>query len=216
MMPAKSSNLLVIDTAMNACSVAVQRADGQIFSQIAMMDRGQSERLMPMIQDVMAQAGLSLTQIDDYACVTGPGTFTGLRVGLSTMRALAQVAGKSTIPVSTFDALAASVQVTAPVAILIETKRSDFYMRAPGNEDACVTIEQLKAIIQPDWILIGDAVERAVRDADLFNKTVILKCASADALVACARAGASGTLDPVYLRGADVSISQKKTARIAE
>ena len=213
-MPAKSSNLLIVDTSMNACSVVVQRADGEIFSNIELMERGQAERLMPMIQDVVDQAGLDLQQLDDYAAVVGPGTFTGLRVGLSTMRALAQVSGKSAIPISTFDALAASVQGASPIAILIETKRSDFYLRAPGREDSCVNIEELKSIIQPDWILIGDAVERAGRDAQLFNKTIPLNCASAEGLVACARAGQPGILDPVYLRGADVSVSKQQTARI--
>jgi len=199
---------------MNACTVVVQRTDGRIFSQTEMMDRGQAERLMPMVQDVVKQAGLTLPDINDYACVTGPGTFTGLRVGLSTTRALAQVAGRDTLPVSTFDALAASVKTSSPIAILIETKRSDFYLRAPGHDDACVSAQDLKTIVQKDWVLIGDAVERAVRDADLFNKTIIINCPSAEALINCARTSAPAILDPVYLRGADVSTSRQKTVTI--
>jgi tRNA threonylcarbamoyladenosine biosynthesis protein TsaB len=215
-MPAKSSNLLVVDTAMNACTVVVQRADGRMFFETRLMERGQAEALMPMIQSAVAQAELTLPQIDTYACVVGPGTFTGLRVGLATVRALAQVSGKPTVPVSTFDALAASIQAQAPVAILIETKRTDFYLRAPGRADSCVTIEDLKAIIQPDWILVGDAVKRAARDADFDDKAVSLDCASAEGLVACARMGAAGVLEPVYLRDADVSISRQKIAQIAD
>ncbi|HEY8963899.1 MAG TPA: hypothetical protein VIN59_05480, partial [Alphaproteobacteria bacterium] len=127
---------------------------------------------------------------------------------------LAQVAGKQAVPISTFDALAATAVTVAPIAILIETKRSDFYLRAPGQDDQCVNIEQLKTIIQPDWVLLGDAVARAARDAELFNKTIILNCASAEALASCARAGTAGALEPVYLRDADVSISKQSHARI--
>jgi len=213
-MSAALSNLLVIDTSMNACSVAVQRSDGEIFTSTEMMDRGQAERLMPMILETMARAKLEMTSIDEYACVVGPGTFTGLRVGLSTVRALAQVAGKPAIPISTFDALIAGVQTVAPIAVIIETKRADFYVRAPGYEDSCVSAKELKSIVRPDWMLLGDAVTRATSEADLYNKTIILTCAGADALVACARRGRAGVLEPVYLRGADVSVSRQKFARI--
>lgn len=88
------TNWLAVDTSMNACGVGIKRADGEFFSDIRAMERGQAEALMPMIVDLAKAAGISLTDIDAYAVTNGPGTFTGLRVGLATVRALSQASGK--------------------------------------------------------------------------------------------------------------------------
>jgi tRNA threonylcarbamoyl adenosine modification protein YeaZ len=207
------TNWLGVDTSMNACGVAIRRTDGKFFSQIEVMERGQAERLMPMIVDIAKQAGIGLNNIDAYAVTNGPGTFTGLRVGLATVRALAQASGRSAIGVGTFDALSGAAP--QPTCILLETKRTDYYVRAPGMDDACISPEDLKNIIRPDWILLGDAVERAVSELALKNKTIPVISVPLDLLIARAETmTAQGLPDPVYLRGADVSTARKKVARI--
>ncbi len=212
---------LSIDTAMNACGVGVRRADGEIFEVTEQMDRGQSERLMPLILDTMAKAGLGLPEIGAYAVTVGPGTFTGLRVGLATARALAQVSGMPAIGVSTFDALAAAVPAR-PACIVIETKRTDYYVRlsdgASTHEGACMSPDELRDYIEPHWILAGDAVERAVRETGCSNETLYLAAPKAADIIALAEKTGQGLQmgfpEPVYLRGADVSISRRKLARI--
>lgn len=213
-------NWLAIDTSMNACGIGVKRADGHMVTRHAAMERGQAEQLMPMVMDALNQAGLDLADIDSYAVTVGPGTFTGLRVGLATIRALAQVSGKPAIGVSTFDALADSVPMR-PLCILIETKRSDYYARAYGkdgpiSEGACMSAEELRGFIQPNWVLAGDAVTRAATELALPNRCMPLVSAAMDVLIARAEKTPETPLEPVYLRGADVSVARRKFAHIVE
>lgn len=215
------TNWLVIDTAMNACGVGVCRADGQIFEKTEFMDRGQSERLMPLVLEVVGQAGLALPDIGAYAVTVGPGTFTGLRVGLATVRALSQVSGKPAVGVGTFDALAAAV-TPRPACILIETKRTDYYVRlfeeGQVHEGACMSADDLRAYVQPRWVLVGDAVDRAISETGIKNQSIHIAAPKTADIVGIASktlaAGAHGFPEPMYLRGADVSISKRKLARI--
>lgn len=214
-------NWLAVDTAMNACGVGIRRADGQFFSRVEGMERGQAERLMPLVLEVAGQAGLALQDMDAYAVTMGPGTFTGIRVGLATVRALALVSGKPSVGIETFDALAASVP-ERPACILIETKRTDYYVRLYENgvahEGTCLSPEELRVFLQPHWLLAGDAVTRA--QAETGCKNPVRECLSVDTekLIECAekslKSGVLGMPDPVYLRPADVSVSRRRNARI--
>jgi tRNA threonylcarbamoyladenosine biosynthesis protein TsaB len=217
-----SLHWLSVDTSMNACAVGVKRADGQMFELSERMDRGQSERLMPMILEVLAQAGLTLADIDAYAVTHGPGTFTGLRVGLATVRALAQVSGKPVIGVGTFEALAMAVPAR-PLCVLIETKRQDYYTRlfVDGIEHAgaCLSPDDLRAFLKPDWVLAGDALTRAKQETGCTNECIELIAPALSHIIAIAaaqlEAGGGSTLpEPLYLRPADVSVSKKQAARI--
>lgn len=207
-------NWLAVDTSMNACGVGIRRADGMFFSNMEIMERGQAERLMPMIVDLAQAADLKLSDISAYAVTNGPGTFTGLRVGLSTVRALSQASNKPAYGVSTFDALSDAAG-EGRKCILIETKRTDYYVRAPGMDDACVSPEDLQNIIQPDWLLVGDAVGRAIAELHLPNKAKPFTSVPPEYLIARAqKMTETGLPEPVYLRGADVSVSRKKAAHI--
>lgn len=221
-----SINWLSIDTAMNACAVGVKTADGRIFDALERMDRGQAERLIPMIQDVVSQAGLTMPQIGAIAVTNGPGTFTGIRLGLATARALAQASGMPAIGVGTFEALAMAVP-RRPVCILIETKRSDYYVRLfegeKNHEGMCLSPDALRDYIRPDWLLAGDAVARAVAQTDCANETLELHAPHAADIIKLAEAelekgqGATTALpQPVYLRPADVSIAKRRAPTIVQ
>src|SRR6201998_4443921 len=88
--------ILAIDTALDACAAAVLDTDsGRLIAQASQaMKRGHAEALMPLIADVMKEAGVPFATLDRIAVTTGPGSFTGLRVGLSAARGIALAARK--------------------------------------------------------------------------------------------------------------------------
>src|SRR5919204_2428098 len=100
--------VLAIDTALEACSAAVLDPDGGITaSESLAMTRGHAETLMPLIARVMNGARVEFAQLDRIAVTVGPGSFTGLRVGIAAARGIALAAGKPAIGLSTLSALAA-------------------------------------------------------------------------------------------------------------
>jgi tRNA threonylcarbamoyladenosine biosynthesis protein TsaB len=102
-----SEFVLAIDTALSGCSVAIVRGDEILVSRIEPMARGQAERLAPLVDQLMAESGVSFGDIKMTAVTTGPGAFTGLRVGLAFARGLALALDKPCIGLSTLEVLAA-------------------------------------------------------------------------------------------------------------
>ena len=99
-------NILAVDTALGACSAALL-ADGRILAgSHCEMQRGHAEALAPMVRSVMQDAGLDFLALDRIAVTTGPGTFTGQRVGLAFARALGLALRKPVIGVTTLDTMA--------------------------------------------------------------------------------------------------------------
>ena len=114
--------VLAIDTALEACSAAVldtERA-AVVRARIAAMERGHAEALMPLIARVMDRAELDFPPLDRIAVTTGPGSFTGLRVGIAAARGIALAAGKPAVGLSTLAAFAApfiAADDTLPVVL---------------------------------------------------------------------------------------------------
>ncbi len=100
--------VLAIDTALEACAAAVLDTErGKLASESLPMVRGHAEALMPLIARVMAQADMPFSALDRIAVTTGPGSFTGLRVGISAARGIALAAGKPAFGLTTLAAYAA-------------------------------------------------------------------------------------------------------------
>lgn len=98
--------VLGIDTATEACSAALL-VDGEVFERYEVLGRGHAERLLPMVQEILAEAGTALAAIDAVAFGRGPGGFTGLRIAAGVAQGLAFGAGLPVVPVSDLAALAA-------------------------------------------------------------------------------------------------------------
>jgi len=113
--------VLALDTALDACSVAIVRDNSLLADLSERMQRGQAERLAPMVREAATQAGVAFSAFDRVAVTTGPGSFTGVRVGLSFARALALAIAKPCVGVSTLEALALQDGEEGLRAGLIET-----------------------------------------------------------------------------------------------
>ena len=118
--------VLALDTSLDACSVAI--LDDGVTSAVVSekMNKGQAERLAPMVRDAAARAGFSFDGIDRIAVTTGPGSFTGVRIGLSFARALALALAKPCVGVSSLEALALEDGEDGLRAALIETPGASY------------------------------------------------------------------------------------------
>lgn len=126
--------ILAFDTTAAACSIALADDDTVLAQKRLPMAQGQAEALIPLIDEVMAEASLDYDQLDRIAVTIGPGSFTGVRVGLATARALGLAADTPVVGVSSLDVLADAVPNTERAharAILsaIDTKRGELYVQ---------------------------------------------------------------------------------------
>jgi tRNA threonylcarbamoyl adenosine modification protein YeaZ len=129
--------VLAIDTALEACSAAVLDTEhARIAAHESLpMVRGHAEALIPLIARVMERARLTFSEIDRIAVTTGPGSFTGLRVGISAARGIALATGKPAVGMSTLATFAApliAADDTQPVVVAIDARHDHVYLQVFG------------------------------------------------------------------------------------
>ena len=163
--------VLAIDTALEACSAAVldTEQDGISARESLPMVRGHAEALLPLIARVMDSAGLEFAGLDRIAVTTGPGSFTGLRVGIAAARGIALAAGKPAVGLSTLAAYAApfiAADDTVPVVAVIDARHDHVYLQVFGPGGRTVVTprvaslrEALRAAATGAPRLIGTAAE---------------------------------------------------------
>lgn len=120
--------ILAVDTSTRTCSVALIDDDALIAETTTGVSRTHTKHLMDMIAHTLADAGLGLDHIDALAVVKGPGSFTGLRIGISTVQGLAVAAGKPVAGVSALEALAwQSMAYRGNIYPMIDARRAEVY-----------------------------------------------------------------------------------------
>jgi tRNA threonylcarbamoyl adenosine modification protein YeaZ len=139
--------VLAIDTALEACSAAVLDTGGGIVAheQLPML-RGHAEALMPLIARVLDQARLTVAEIYRIAVTIGPGSFTGLRVGIAAARGLALASGKPAVGITTLAALAApyiAADDTLPVVVAIDARHEHVYLQIFGPNGRTIVAPRL-------------------------------------------------------------------------
>ena len=117
-------NILAVDTSGPVAGVAVLK-DGEMAYEGAAVNRlTHSVNLMPMIEEAVNRSGLEVSDIDLYACVTGPGSFTGVRIGVSAVKGMAHGAEKPCVGVNALEALASGVCLTDALLCPIQDARA--------------------------------------------------------------------------------------------
>ena len=157
--------LLVIDTALGACTAAVFEDERAVAVRFEPMVKGHQERLGGLVRDVMAEAGGGFESLDRIGVTVGPGSFTGLRIGLAFAQGLGAALDRPVVGISTLDALAASLgSPDGPVAALIDARRGQVYARlfadgAPLGDAEALALEQAAeriASLGPAVALVGN------------------------------------------------------------
>ncbi len=149
--------VLAIDTALEACSAAVLDTErGVLASESIPMQRGHAEALMPLIARVMDAARTAFAAVDRIAVTTGPGSFTGLRVGIAAARGLALAAERPAYGITTLAAYAApriAQDDSIPVVAAIDARHGHLYMQifGPGG----------RTLMAPRIAGIGEAIRAA-------------------------------------------------------
>lgn len=129
--------VLAIDTALEACSAAIfDTVEERIVAlESREIGRGHAELLLPLVERVMKSAGLKFDALDRIAVTVGPGSFTGLRVGLSAARGFGLVMKKPVVGISTLAAFTAPLiteNQAVPVVAAIDAKHGNLYMQMVG------------------------------------------------------------------------------------
>lgn len=141
--------VLGLDSATEACSAAVLRDGSVVAYRFETLDRGHAERLMPLVEEVMSEAGARFADLDLIATTVGPGGFTGLRIGLASARGLALAADRPLVGVTTLEAVArAQPTRDMPLLVVLDTKRSDFYLQVFDHSD--VPLSEPTALMPSD------------------------------------------------------------------
>ncbi len=206
--------VLGLDTALAACSVAVTRDGEALAAASEPMLRGHQERLAPMVEEVMRAAGLPFSALDRVGVTVGPGSFTGLRVGLAFAKGLGLALGKPCVGIGTLEALAASEPGPGLTAAVIDARRGQVYLQA---------FEGGAAVMAPDALPVETAAARlaelwrggplrlvgpgASLLAGISPEAVLIERVAPDPAVVCALAASRTTpARPLYLRAPDAKL----------
>ena len=226
--------ILALDTALDACAAAVLDTDNNkvIAQESQAMKRGHAEALMPLVARVMKESGVAFEALDRVAATTGPGSFTGLRVGLSAARGIALAANKPVVGITTLTAYSAphvSEHGEHPIIAAIDARHDHVYLQvvtAHGEPLVTPRLAPMQEALAASHFgaphLVGNAAsvlaERWPKDAAAPVK--VEQQAAPDitwvAWLAAAVDPAVATPRPFYLRAPDAKPPADRLPRAAE
>lgn len=211
-------DILALDTAQTACSVAVVRnaehQDRKISRLFEWRPRGHAEVLAQMIGDVVERSGTSFNALDRVAVTVGPGSFTGLRVGIATARAIALAADLPIVGITTFEAVAANackaMKNTSSICVLFDARRGEIYMQIfdpdlnPVMEPTVCPLESVaERLPDHEIIAIGSGVDLVNDNRLIVSPALNVPDAAIIAEIAATRQLEGSPPEPLYLRDPD-------------
>src|SRR5258707_551166 len=214
--------VLAIDTALEACSVAViDTADAHAHHayESLPMQRGHAEALMPLVARVLDRAQLDFSNLDRVAVTTGPGSFTGLRVGIAAARGIALAAGRPAIGLTTLSGFAAphiAEDDTKSVVAVVDARHDHVYLQVFGPGGRTLVPARIAPLREAVRAAMSGTVRIVGNAADLMATSwpsaqsapeLVEQCAAPD-IGWVARLGAAATEGhsppkPLYLRAPD-------------
>ena len=226
-------NILAIDTSGPVCGVAIL-SDGAIrFSQTVLNRRTHSVNLMPMVDAAFSYTGLTLADMDRLACVVGPGSFTGVRIGVSAVKGMAYALDKPCVEVSTLESMAYNLLGSHTiVCACMDARRRQVYhglFRVDGDtierlcDDTAIAVDDLLSGLpkNEEIILVGDGAELVAKSADdplitLAPPNVRYQRASSVALAAVEKYNRGEVVSPAALMPRYLRLSQAERERNAK
>jgi tRNA threonylcarbamoyladenosine biosynthesis protein TsaB len=223
--------VLALDSAGSGCSVVLAAGDTVLAAERCENPRGQTERLLPIVDAVMRKSGLSAAALDIVGATIGPGSFTGIRIGLAAVRGIALATGARSVGVTGFEAVATNLAPRAHergasfLLIALESRREDLYIQLfdhahhpLGDPIAAMPAaldETVKGLTgEAPLVIAGDAAQRAAHMLLARSGMIVVEGSAPDAtgvLRAVLRRARSGELHgaplPLYLRPPDVTFS---------
>jgi tRNA threonylcarbamoyl adenosine modification protein YeaZ len=208
--------ILAVDTALGACSVAILDGEKVLAHRLTVMARGHAEALAPMVEAAMQDASLPFADIERLAVTTGPGTFTGQRVGLAFMRGLRVALNKPLVGVTTLSVMArqAMAQSDRKIGVALhDARRNEVYLEIVGAVQQAPRVLFFEEAVQgiaalaPRSVFAGTAAERAQA---MLPAAVLSRVVQPDALWVARLAQPMQATDeppkPLYLRPPDAKL----------
>lgn len=200
------SLVLGIDTSLAHCGAALMRGDDCVGALFEDMKKGQAERLMPMAQEVLVEAGADWRDLDAIGVGIGPGNFTGIRISVSAARGLALGLGIPTIGVSLLDALAYGTE--GPVLACLDARHGKGYFQRFGYGAATAVLTDCATITDrvDGLACIGTLGSEMAERLSAQHAPAAFAPASAIARIAQTRMGQDlPPPAPLYMRAADAA-----------
>lgn len=201
--------VLAIDTSGSGCRAALYdpATDGVLGMAGAEIGRGHAELLMGFVDEALAAAGLDLDDVGRIAVTVGPGSFTGIRVGVAAARGLALALNVPAVGITTLSALAATRVKDKPLLVAMDARRGEAYCQSFAADGAALIAPALLSLDDARALAAGHDGEVTGSAAALLRKDALPQTDAVD-IAAVARLGAA--LDPqehrpkpLYLRGPD-------------
>lgn len=225
--------ILAVDSSSMTGSVALCQGEKLIAESLLNVRSTHSEKLLQQIDLLLAEAGWQLQDLDLLAAVTGPGSFTGLRIGIATIKALAHALGKPVVGISSLHMLAMNLPLSpVPICVFMDARKKEVYSQLyEWRDDGPVAVTEAQVLspvklleqIDRKVALVGDGVplyqneiENILMDNALLPVASVHQPRASQAAWLAWRAYTNGAtasaaeLLPIYIRPSDAELSQKK------
>lgn len=215
-----TTTLLAIDTSQAACSIALWQEGAVAAHRYCNMAKGHAEALIPMIDEMRGDVNFNFEDLSAFAVTVGPGTFTGLRVGLATARGFAVAMGKPCLGVTSLEAIAFPVRGEVKkgelIAACFDARRNEAYLQlftsdlSPYMAPALISLDEMGGLL-PDVniVAVGTGASLILERAASAREAAASPLPDARSVAAIAASrNAEDALppNPLYLRAPDAKV----------